>query len=90
VRDPHPGQRQPGREIAELLPPPVGRPSHKPLVWYKSFLYQAATGKNRRSIGQGGLLLLGSIDRDLSDATAVWGNGAADCWAASASGVVHP
>ena len=27
------------RDIAELLTRPVGRPSHKPLVWYKSFLY---------------------------------------------------
>ncbi len=29
------------REIAELLPRPVARPSHEPVVWYKSFLYQA-------------------------------------------------
>src|SRR5665811_2265668 len=27
------------RDIAELLTRPVGRPSHKPVVWYKSFLY---------------------------------------------------
>jgi hypothetical protein len=26
------------RDIAELLMRPVGRPSHKPMVWYKSFL----------------------------------------------------
>ena len=26
------------RGIAELLTRPVGRPSHKPVVWYKSFL----------------------------------------------------
>ena len=25
--------------MAELLTRPVGRPSHKPVVWYKSFLY---------------------------------------------------
>ena len=31
------------RDIAELLPRPVGRPSLKPLVEYKSFLYQAAS-----------------------------------------------
>src|ERR1019366_7328548 len=30
------------RDIAELLPRPVGRPSAKPLVEYKGFLYQAA------------------------------------------------
>ncbi len=30
------------RDIAELLTRPVGRPSHKPVVRYKSFLYQAA------------------------------------------------
>ena len=29
------------RDIAKLLPPPVGRPSHRPIVWYKGFLYQA-------------------------------------------------
>ena len=27
------------RDIAELLTRPVGRPSHKPVVWYKGFLY---------------------------------------------------
>ena len=27
------------RDIAELLIRPVGRPSHKPVGWYKSFLY---------------------------------------------------
>jgi hypothetical protein len=32
------------RDIAELLTRPVGRPSYKPVVWYKSFLYQATTG----------------------------------------------
>jgi hypothetical protein len=31
------------RDIAELLPRPVGRPSQKPLVEYKGFLYQAAS-----------------------------------------------
>ncbi len=30
------------RDIAELLPRPVGRPRLKPLVEYKSFLYRAA------------------------------------------------
>ena len=28
------------RDIAELLTRPVGRPSHKPVVWYKNFLYR--------------------------------------------------
>ena len=36
------------RDIAELLPRPVGRPSIKPLVEYKSFLYQAASWKRAR------------------------------------------
>jgi hypothetical protein len=27
------------RDIEELLTRPVGRPSHKPIVWYKGFLY---------------------------------------------------
>jgi DDE family transposase/integrase-like protein len=33
------------RDIAELLPRPVGRPSSRPLVEYKSFLYQAGSWK---------------------------------------------
>ncbi len=31
------------RAVAELLTRPVGRPSHKPLVRYKSFRYQAGS-----------------------------------------------
>jgi hypothetical protein len=38
------------RDIAELLTRPVGRPSHKPLIWYKSFLYQAASWKTARRV----------------------------------------
>lgn len=38
------------RDIAELLTRPVGRPSHKPVVWYKSFLYQAASWKTTRRV----------------------------------------
>jgi hypothetical protein len=38
------------RHIAELLTRPVGRPSHKPVVWYKSFLYQAASWKTARRV----------------------------------------
>jgi hypothetical protein len=38
------------RDIAELLTRPVGRPSHKPLVWYKGFLYQAASWKIARRV----------------------------------------
>jgi hypothetical protein len=38
------------RDIAELLPRPVGRPSHKPVIWYKSFLYQAASWKMPRRV----------------------------------------
>ncbi len=38
------------RDIAELLTRPVGRPSHKPVVWYKSFLYRAASWKTARRI----------------------------------------
>jgi hypothetical protein len=33
------------RDIAELLTRPVGRPSYKPVVWYKSFRYRAAGRK---------------------------------------------
>jgi hypothetical protein len=38
------------REIAELLPRPVGRPSHKPIVEYKGFLYQAASRSMARRV----------------------------------------
>ena len=38
------------RDIAELLGRPVGRPSHKPVVWYKGFLYQAASWKTARRV----------------------------------------
>jgi len=38
------------RDIAELLTRPVGRPSHRPLVRYKSFLYQAASWKTTRRV----------------------------------------
>jgi hypothetical protein len=36
------------RDIAELLTRPVGRPSHKPVIWYKSFLYEAVSWKTAR------------------------------------------
>jgi Transposase DDE domain group 1 len=43
------------RGIAELLTRPVGRPGHKPVVWYKGFLYQAESWKRaRRAVDQGG------------------------------------
>ena len=38
------------REVAELLTRPVGRPSHKPVVWYKSLLYQATSWKKARRV----------------------------------------
>ena len=38
------------RDIAELLTRAVGRPSYKPVVWYKSFLYQAASWKTARRV----------------------------------------
>ena len=38
------------RDIAELLTRPVGRPSHKSVVKYKSFLYQAASWKTARRV----------------------------------------
>jgi len=37
-------------DIAELLTRPVGRPSHKPVVWYKGFLYQAASWRTARRV----------------------------------------
>jgi hypothetical protein len=38
------------RDIEELLTRPVGRPSHKPIVWYKGFLYQAASWTGNRRV----------------------------------------
>jgi len=38
------------RDIAELLARPMGRPSHNPVVWYKGFLYQAASWKTARRL----------------------------------------
>jgi hypothetical protein len=38
------------RDIAELLTRPEGRPGHKPAVWYKGFLYQAASWKTARCV----------------------------------------
>jgi len=38
------------RDIAELLTRAAGRPSHKPLVRYKSFLYQASGWKAARRV----------------------------------------
>ena len=38
------------RDIAELLTRPVGRSSNKPVVWYKSFLYQAASWKTAHRV----------------------------------------
>jgi hypothetical protein len=40
------------RDITGLLTRPAGRPSHKLVVWYKGFLYQAASWKTaRRPLG---------------------------------------
>jgi len=38
------------REVAELLRRPVGRPSHTPVVRYKSFQYQAASWTTARRV----------------------------------------
>jgi hypothetical protein len=38
------------RDIAELVPRPVGRPTSKPLVEYKGFLYQAESWKTARRV----------------------------------------
>jgi Transposase DDE domain group 1 len=38
------------RHMAQLLTRPVGRPSHQPVVWYKSFLYQAASWDKARRV----------------------------------------
>lgn len=38
------------RHIGELLSRPVGRPSHKPVVRFKSFLYRAASWQTIRRV----------------------------------------
>jgi hypothetical protein len=38
------------RDIAELLTRPVGRPNHEPVIWDKSFLFQAASWTTARRI----------------------------------------
>jgi Transposase DDE domain group 1 len=38
------------RDIEELLTRPLGRPSHKPIVWYKGFLYRAASWTTARRV----------------------------------------
>ena len=38
------------RNITELLTRPVGRPSYRPVVWLKSFLYQAASWTTARRV----------------------------------------
>jgi hypothetical protein len=38
------------RDVAELLSRPVGRPSHKPIMWYKGFLYRAASWATARRV----------------------------------------
>ena len=38
------------RDIAELLKRPLGRPNHKLVIWYKGFLYQAASWKAARRV----------------------------------------
>jgi Transposase DDE domain group 1 len=40
-------------DIEELLTRPVSRPPPKPVVWYKGFLYQAATWKTARRVDLG-------------------------------------
>jgi len=38
------------RDIEELLTRPVARPSHRPVVWYRGFLYQATSWKTARRV----------------------------------------
>jgi hypothetical protein len=52
---PHPSPKIPAndnleRKVAQLLTRPVGRPSYKPLVRYKSFFYQAASWTRARRV----------------------------------------
>jgi hypothetical protein len=38
------------RDVVELLTRPAGRPSHKPVTWYKGFPYQAGSWKTARRV----------------------------------------
>jgi hypothetical protein len=44
------------RDVAELLPRPVGRPSHKPIVWYKGLLYKAASWNTAQRLSSNALV----------------------------------
>jgi hypothetical protein len=50
VRHPHSSQRKSGAGHRGVATRPVGRPSHNPVVWYKSFLYQAASWSTARRV----------------------------------------
>jgi hypothetical protein len=45
-----PGNENLERDVAELLLRPLGRPSHKLTVWYKGFLYKAASWTTARRV----------------------------------------
>ena len=50
------------RKVAQLLKRPVGRPSYKPVVRYRSFFYQAASWKQSTAgSGEGGVPLRGVV-----------------------------
>jgi hypothetical protein len=55
------------RDIAELLPRPVGRPSQKPLVEYKGFLYQAASWKTARRV-------VAKVEHHAGSCSRAWGS----------------
>jgi hypothetical protein len=47
---PIPGNNSLERDVAELLPRPVGKPNQKPLVEYRGFLYEASSWKTARRV----------------------------------------
>ena len=49
------------RYVVKLLTRPVGRPSYKPVVRYKSFLYQAASWTRARRVGGEGRVSLWGV-----------------------------
>jgi hypothetical protein len=55
------------RDIAELLTRPGGIPSHKPVVWYKGFLYQAASWKTARRV-------VAKVEFHFGDCSLAWGS----------------
>ena len=52
------------RDIGELLTSPVGRPSHKPIVWYRDFSIRLPVGRQPDEWWRRWSSMLGNCSRD--------------------------